>query len=161
MTCKEAKDSILTLAVRDHQVWTGCVDGVVRCYDMRKGTITEDTIDEPIVSLQASSSLLLVSTLASTHRIMDISSGDCLQTFTGHTNTEYRCHSTLTQAEDRVYAADEQGKLRGWDVLTGKSIGEVDVSSNGKAVLWTECNPKKPAEIATATADGMVHMWSS
>lgn len=45
MECKEAKDAIQTMAIRGEEIWTGSVDGMVRCYDMRKGEIREDTVD--------------------------------------------------------------------------------------------------------------------
>lgn len=192
MECKEAKDAIQTMAIRGEEIWTGSVDGVLRCYDMRKGEVREDTVDgeskgsaqslsgegltdvgtmyasvEPIVSVHASTSgsLLLVSTTASTHRLFDTSDGSLLQTFMGHTNTSYRCHSTLTSTEDAVLAGDEKGRLRVWDVLSGK---EMDVANgrasstpeHDKTILWTECNPKKLGEVVTSGADGNVKVWS-
>jgi mitogen-activated protein kinase organizer 1 len=106
-----------------------------------------------------------VSTTSSTHRLFDTSDGSLLQTFTGHTNTYYRCHSTLTSTEDAVLAGDEKGRLRGWDVLSGK---EVDVANgrtssapeHDKTILWTECNPKKMGEVVTSGAYGSVKVWS-
>ncbi|MCO5599364.1 hypothetical protein L7F22_053465 [Adiantum nelumboides] len=48
MECKEAKDAILCMAIRDANLWTGSVDGVVRTYDLRKGELREDTIDRAL-----------------------------------------------------------------------------------------------------------------
>lgn len=45
MESKEATDSIQCVQVQQHTVWTGCVDGIVRTYDLRMGQITQDTID--------------------------------------------------------------------------------------------------------------------
>lgn len=45
MECKNARDAILSMAIKGHTAYTGSVDGVVRTYDMRAGELYEDTID--------------------------------------------------------------------------------------------------------------------
>lgn len=49
MESKEAKDTILCAAVRGHSIYTGCVDGVLRTYDLRAGQLCEDTFDREYV----------------------------------------------------------------------------------------------------------------
>ena len=44
MTLSEARDSISTLSVLDHEIVTGSIDGKVRNYDIRKGMLSEDVI---------------------------------------------------------------------------------------------------------------------
>lgn len=183
LEAKDARDAIQTICLGGQDgasVWTGSVDGVVRQYDLRKGTLTQDTVDEPVVSLSLSSGatggqLLLVSTSDSTHRLLDVADGSLLQSFTGHKNEAYRCHSTLSSPiEDQVVAGDEEGKLRTWDLVTGKQSQALDVaagaettipprSARSRAVMWTECNPRKegPLQIVTGGADGAVHVWSA
>lgn len=82
-----------------------------------------------------------------------------MQTFTGHTNLNYRCHSVLNNAEDKVVAGDETGTLHIWDVLSGKQIHKAP--AHEKAVLWTECNPAVQGQVVTAGADGMVKLWGA
>lgn len=177
MECKEAKDALLTIDVGADGgsiVSTGSVDGVVRQYDVRKGELRQDTIDEPIVSLTSSAngSMMLVSSTSpphsqATHRLLDTSDGSLLQSFQGHTNKSYRCHSTLSAArEDLVLAGDETGQLRVWDVLSGKQKSATETatttttaSPHKKAILWTECSPVDAGHVVTAGADGLLALW--
>lgn len=173
---KDARDAIQTICFDPTRstIWTGSVDGCVRCYDVRKGTLTQDTVDEPVVSLSLASAgqLVLVSTSDSTHRLFDAGDGSLLQSFTGHRNERYRCHSAVTRpVEDRVVGGDEEGVVRVWDLLSGKvvqtlSVGEDSATprtGRSKAILWTECNPRAqgPLEVVTGGADGAIHVWSS
>lgn len=44
MTLSEAKDSISSICVWGHEIFTGCVDGRVRTYDIRMGQVFVDLI---------------------------------------------------------------------------------------------------------------------
>ncbi|KAK0538130.1 hypothetical protein OC842_001379 [Tilletia horrida] len=120
MEMKEAKDSITALALGKSTIFSASADGVIRSYDLRKGEIREDVFNKPIVSLtpNRNRSLLLVSTLDSTHRVLDLSDGTVLQTLRGHRNLSNRCHSVFTPDEASVLAGDETGILWRWDLLT-------------------------------------------
>ena len=75
-------------------------------------------LTEPVTSLSftADSSLLLVSTLDSTHRLLDLQHGTVVQSFTGHKNTNYRSQSCFGAREETVICGDEDGKVFGWDM---------------------------------------------
>ncbi|KAK0569177.1 hypothetical protein OC861_001213 [Tilletia horrida] len=191
MEMREAKDSITSVVIGKSIIFTGCADGIVRSYDLRKGELREDVFNKPIVSLSANRnrSLLLVSTLDSTHRVLDLSDGTVLQTLRGHRNTTYRCHSTFTADEGGVLSGDETGLLWKWDILSGEgapvkpdkilstrtSYGDRknaaalrdqnalkiagDVA-HSRAVLWTELNPAQTSHTClTAGADGVLKIW--
>lgn len=44
MTFTEARDAVSSVDVAGHEVTAGCVDGRVRCYDMRMGQIEVDVV---------------------------------------------------------------------------------------------------------------------
>lgn len=75
-------------------------------------------VTEPVTSLSftADSSLVLVSTLDSTHRLLDLKHGTAVQSFTGHKNTSYRSQSCFGAREETVICGDEDGKVFGWDM---------------------------------------------
>ncbi|RQM15480.1 hypothetical protein DD237_005915 [Peronospora effusa] len=45
------RDSVTSMVVTDHEIIAGCVDGVVRTYDLRVGQLFREHIDEPVVSV--------------------------------------------------------------------------------------------------------------
>lgn len=81
-------------------------------------SLCPSSLTEPVTSLSftADSSLLLVSTLDSTHRLLDLQHGTVVQSFTGHKNTNYRSQSCFGAREETVICGDEDGKVFGWDM---------------------------------------------
>ena len=59
MTLSEARDSISTLSVLDHEIVTGSIDGKVRSYDIRMGIMSEDVIGCKLL-LDTSKSFILI-----------------------------------------------------------------------------------------------------
>ena len=51
MTLSEARDSISSLSVLDHEIVTGSIDGKVRNYDIRRGILSEDVIGCKLLSI--------------------------------------------------------------------------------------------------------------
>ncbi|UZJ51893.1 hypothetical protein CBS101457_001213 [Exobasidium rhododendri] len=170
MECKEAKDTILCAAVRESSIWTGSVDGVVRTYDIRSGQLQQDTMDRAITSITPTinASSLLVSLLArqgssnADHVLLDLSDGTHLQTIEGGLNVHYRCRSLLSVDDGTILAGDEQGRVRAWDVLSGKAqrfTTNSASSEHSKAILWIEATQKEGGRVVTAGADGVVKVW--
>lgn len=85
----DAKDSVPSLALSEHEIVTGSVDGNLRCYDLRIGQLRTDCIDEPVtsVSMTHDSNCLLASSLDGTIRLFDKLTGDLLSEFNGHKNS--------------------------------------------------------------------------
>ena len=122
------------------------------------------------ITLSADGTSALVTTLDSHHRLFDMLDGSVLQTFEGHVNVSYRCHSTLSHDEAHVLAGDENGRLAAWEVLTGKMTtlaqpitedqAQVGKQKN-RALLWTEVSAAKGTDaVLTAGADGVLKVYS-
>ncbi|BGP57087.1 hypothetical protein JCM8202_006317 [Rhodotorula sphaerocarpa] len=156
---EEARDSITSIQIKNHLVCTGSVDGRVRTYDLRMGQLQSDFFDQPVTSLSftADSSLVLVSTLDSTHRLLDLKHGTAVQSFTGHKNTSYRSQSCFGAREETVICGDEDGKVFGWDMEEGTLLGK-PFKAHERAVLWTTHHPKEP-QLITAGSDSKVKVW--
>jgi mitogen-activated protein kinase organizer 1 len=92
----EAKDSIMDILLEpQHIVRTGSVDGVLRSYDFRKGFLTNDRMGAPIASMACTKNgepCLAVSCLEdSTVRLMDVASGELVNTYSGnHVASQYK-----------------------------------------------------------------------
>ncbi|WFD31358.1 hypothetical protein MSPP1_002393 [Malassezia sp. CBS 17886] len=171
----EARDAILAIAASTSCIHTASVDGVLRTYDIRKGQLRADVIDQPISAITPTrdGAAILASTLDSTHRLLDLHDGTELQRFRGHVQTSFRCHAALAADEAQVLAGDEDGRVLAWDVVSGhRSWGErPDYSGSVRhrrapnasvAVLWTEANPDVASHgFVSASSCGTVHVWGA
>lgn len=108
----------------------------------------------PITSLQQTKdgNATLVSTLDSTIRLMDKGNGKLLQSYSGHTNKDYRIRSCLGMVDAAVVSGSEDGYLYAWDLLEGKVIEKLEAHGRkvASAVAWN--GTKK--EWASAGTDG-------
>ena len=194
MECKDAKDTILTATAKESCIWTGSVDGVVRTYDLRAGQLQEDTVDReyhcfpqegphseinvlfpipgPVASITPTitSTSLLISMLArqgekkATHAVLDLSDGSNLQSIEGGPNNQYRCPSILHSGDSCIVAGDEDGRVKMWDILSGKerpfTRPGAATMEHAKAVLSLEATDKEGGKVVSAAADGSVRIWA-
>lgn len=134
---KEARDAVQTIHISTTTIVAGSVDGHVRTYDLRKGELRSDFIGrvsfrfacfvflftqlyaEPVTSVVPTqdNQTLLVTTLDSHIRLMDMTSGKMLNDFTGHKNDSYRCRACFGHAEATIISGDEMGRVWAWDLL--------------------------------------------
>lgn len=168
---EDAKDSVSSLHVQGHEIVTGSVDGRLRLYDLRMGMVYGDIIGRKhatnikegdlLIRIIASitsvrqtkdGNAVLVSTLDSTIRLMDKGNGQLLQSYRGHTNTEYRIRSCLGLTDSIVLSGSEDGMLYAWDLLEGKILEKIS-AHNGKVASAVVCNRVRK-EWASAGVDG-------
>lgn len=174
---EEAGDSVSAVVVgvgaaggRCYEIVSGCVDGRVRCYDLRMGVLYTDVIGPAVTSLAATrdGNGLLVSSLDSTIRLMDKADGKCLQRYGGageedggYRNRELRVRSCLGAGDSLVLGGSEDGGLYAWDVLGGNLVGKVKEAHGGKvasAVAWNGVDGRR-REWASGGMDGKVRVW--
>jgi len=133
--------------------------------------ITSISLPPSPSSSSTCTSLILLSSLDSTHRLLDLQNGSLLQQFKGHQNKSYKCKSTFTSDGSKILAGDENGRVSCWQVAgdgqelfsTNGEIGKL-IDGNQKPVFWIEMNPKfrginDRMEFVTAGNDGMVRIW--
>ena len=167
----EAKDSVSSLDILGHEIVTGSVDGRTRLYDLRMGMVYVDVVGrrlplfldvsltdmfpaDPITSVLQTrdGNAVLVSTLDSTIRLMDKGSGQLLQSYKSHTNTEYRIRSCLGLSDAVAVSGSEDGCIYAWDVLEG-TVMEKLKAHGGKVVSAVAWNGRGK-EWASAGVDG-------
>ena len=113
---------------------------------------------EPITSVRQTrdGNAVLISTLDSTIRLMDKGNGQLLQSYRGHTNTEYRIRSTLGMADSMVISGSEDGKLYAWDLLGGKVIETME-AHEGKVASAVACNGVKKEWVSAGVDGELLH----
>lgn len=72
-TLSGSADSVSSLAVSSHYIYASSIDGNVRTYDLRAGTLTADTIGQPVTHIAVSrdGNCLLAGSLDSKLRLLD------------------------------------------------------------------------------------------
>jgi len=137
---------------------------------MRMGRVSVDVIGLSVTSVSPTrrNDAYLVSTLDSTLRLMDKSSGKLLQAYRSpsFSNTNYRLRSTLCSHDSVVLSGSEDGRIIAWDLLEGNVQHELwhDESVEGtkgtkRSVVGavTECPARN--EWCSAGGDGNVVVW--
>ncbi|KAF8460663.1 WD40-repeat-containing domain protein, partial [Kalaharituber pfeilii] len=142
----EAKDSVTAVRVGGWEVITGSVDGHLRTYDLRMGTLVTDLVGHSITSVSLTTDVngILVSTLDSQIRLFDKSTGTCLQTYAGsHKNTDFRVRSCVGGPGDAwVLTGSEDGKIVAYDLLEGREVAVVKGQHKEKVVSCVAFHPK-------------------
>ena len=177
MVLEEAKDGVSSLAVlgNGYEVVSGSIDGRVRSYDIRMGRVTVDTMPGPVTSLEVSrdGKMLLVGCLDGKLRLIDRSNGACLRAMpdqgqeVGYKNESLRLKSCFAMHEAIVLSGSEaDGRVRGWDVLSGKCVATIETSPPGKVVSVVEWREGSRVERrqplwAAGGAEGIVRIYGN
>ncbi|KAF2402917.1 WD40 repeat-like protein [Trichodelitschia bisporula] len=153
ITLSEARDSVSSVAISGWEVYAGSVDGRLRVYDIRTGAVSTDVIGHPVTSATPTKAgdSVLISTLDSTLRLMDKSTGKLLQAYRApnYTNTTYRLRSTLGQADTTILSGSESGALFVWDLVSGNVLHEL--RHGAEAPPPSVAVGGKPAEAKTSS----------
>ena len=84
---------------------------------------------------------------------MDKGSGQLLQSYSGHVNSDYRILSALGLADAVVVSGSEDGRLLAWDLLEAKVLHRFEAPHAGKVASAVAFNGTKK-EWASAGGDG-------
>uniref|UniRef100_A0A8C6U9J9 WD repeat domain-containing protein 83 n=1 Tax=Neogobius melanostomus TaxID=47308 RepID=A0A8C6U9J9_9GOBI len=155
----EARDGISSLKVAQHELLTGSVDGRVRRYDLRMGQLHVDFLSSPItcVCFSADGQCTLSSSLDSTLRLLDKSSGEMLGEYKGHTMKGYKLDCCLSSKDTHVLSCSEDGHVYCWDLVEGSLSLKLPV---GKAVVQSLSFHPSECRLLTAM-EGRVQLWAN
>ncbi|PVU98403.1 hypothetical protein BB560_005678, partial [Smittium megazygosporum] len=131
-TLTDAKDSISSVCINQYQIISGSVDGYIRTYDIRQGSKIFDCISEPVTCISESSdnNCILSSSLDNTIRLLDKSDGTLLNSFTGHSNKQYRLKSCFDKNDEFVFSGSEDSSIYIWEMLSGNVVNVLNAHSN-------------------------------
>ncbi|KAJ3098169.1 WD repeat-containing protein 83 [Phlyctochytrium planicorne] len=156
----DAKDSISSVKVSGHQILTGCIDGIVRTYDIRFGRMEADDIKSPVTHTCFSNdqNCVLASSLDNTVRLLDKDNGDVLAEYRGHKNSEYKIASTLSNDDAYVISGSEDGRICFWDLVEGTLIKTLHPHTS--LVTSVNYHPSKDFMVSTSK-DGTAKVFSA
>lgn len=113
-SCNES----FSVAVSEHEIITGSLDGYLRTYDIRAGSLSCDKIHHPIVSVSLSQqkNCMIVNCFDSSCRLIDRSNGEEVNTFTGHRVSCARVGCQFDTADCHVVSGSESGEILAWGI---------------------------------------------
>ena len=119
----DARDSVTSVAVSDHEIVTGALDCKVRRYDLRVGIMNMDDVKAAVsnVRFTRDGQCILSNCLNNSVKLMDKETGGVLQEFRGHVNFKFRVDGCLLKNDEIVLSGSEDGAVYAWS-LTEVSI---------------------------------------
>eukprot|EP00164_Ancoracysta_twista_P011620 GFYU01017972.1.p1 GENE.GFYU01017972.1~~GFYU01017972.1.p1 ORF type:complete len:340 (-),score=32.30 GFYU01017972.1:344-1231(-) len=152
------KDSVSHLEITECEIIAGCIDGSIRSYDLRAGTLTTDAVGAPATCVQQShdGNCLLVGSLDSRVRLLDKFNGELLNEFRGHSNTMYKVDCLLTGDDAFVISASDTGTIYIWDLVEGQLTHTLH--GHQRACLGLSMHPEENM-LLSSSADGTVKIW--
>lgn len=169
---KEATDSVTDVHIEQSDndspnhfpsalIRTASVDGVVRTYDLRRGQLQCDDCGSGITSmaLTKDSQCLAVSCLDGTIRLLQVDTGELLNTFAKHKAGNYGLDVVILGDDATVMSASEDGTCVLYDLVQAKPVQELEVSSK-RPTCSIAANPKWSSVVITASYDETTTVWS-
>eukprot|EP01095_Lingulamoeba_sp_RSL-Kostka_P006794 TRINITY_DN2150_c0_g1_i1.p1 TRINITY_DN2150_c0_g1~~TRINITY_DN2150_c0_g1_i1.p1 ORF type:complete len:304 (-),score=51.23 TRINITY_DN2150_c0_g1_i1:237-1148(-) len=155
----DATDSITSLLVFNSTIYTGSVDGCLRCYDIRKGKLKTDYLHQPIssISLSRDGNCILTTCLDQTLRLLDKHSGELLNEYSGHVNEDYKLNSCLNFDDSYVISGSEDGYIYYWDLVEENQVVK-RLKAHKRATVGISQHPDSPM-LLSCSLDSTICVW--
>ncbi|KAI0986236.1 hypothetical protein GJ496_000554 [Pomphorhynchus laevis] len=160
---KDAKDAIYSLVTTDaqhqHRIITGSLDCRVRTYDLRKTTLFTDCVGWPVSCVRTDGNqAVLVCCQDGPLRLLDLSDGQILADYKGHSCKSFIVECDLDCSGSKVMAGSEtDGIVRVWDMLGQNEIDQLKHSTNSP-ILTLATHPTKSGRLITAQ-NSRFYVW--
>ena len=152
-------DSVSSVAVADHRVVSGGVDGVVCTWDVRAGIRHRDVIHRPVgrVSFSGDAGCVLAGVVESRLALLDASSGEVLAEYRGHAHERSAIASTLSSDDALVASGSEDGRVVMWELVDADVVASIDAHPKHSA-CGLDWHPRGDV-MATGGTDGLAKVW--
>lgn len=121
----EARDSITCCKTFKHFIFSTSLDKGFRTYDLRKGSLTIDTLHKPLnhISVSQDGNTILVSCVRGSPVLLDRMEAKILNEYEGNENKLFKIESTFVLDDSCVASGSEDGKVYLWNVANKESRG--------------------------------------
>ena len=160
----DATDSVTSVisTLCTHDIYTGCVDGKLRRYDIRAGRLSVDPFSSSISSLATSrdKKCILISCLDNTLWLLDKESGEVLCQYKGPKNESFSLDCAVLHDDSVVLSGSEDGAIYFWDIVDGNLPLHVGVPTKNTSVISAiDAHPTKKI-VVCGSHDGEVRLWT-
>jgi mitogen-activated protein kinase organizer 1 len=165
---KEAKDSVTSVHIVQDDglafIRTAAVDGSVRTYDLRMGEIRCDNFGSSITSMAPThdGECLAVSCLDGTIRLMELKSGELLNTYDSHHAAgQYGLECCLTSDDAAIISGSEDGRVVLYDLVRATRVQALQ--GHTRATCSIAAHPKRECSsvVISASFDGSAVVWAN
>jgi mitogen-activated protein kinase organizer 1 len=155
-------DSVTAVAVHGTSIIASSVDGTVRTFDIRRGEVITDRLHQPVthIALSNDGNCVLASRLDSRLLLLERGSGDVLNEYAGHRNSEFKIQSCFSNTDAHVVSGSEDGKIVFWDLVEGTVVHTL---SQHTSVVTSVAYHPQPGEISMLSSDvsGSIKHWKA
>ena len=180
---KDAKDSVTSVyiqqqtssggahnsssSVKDYSnniaiIRTASVDGIVRTYDLRKGLLQCDDFGSPVTSMARTKdgNCLVVSCLDGTIRLMELETGELLNTYNSyHTAGQYGLDVDVLADDATIVTGSENGACALYDLVRANMVQVLDGPAR-RPTCTVAAHPKQSSVVVAASYDNSTVVWS-
>ncbi|KYQ88733.1 WD40 repeat-containing protein [Tieghemostelium lacteum] len=149
-----------TQGLIEKQIITSSVDGCIRIYDAKEGTLAIDQEEYPISSmtLTRDKRCFLVSSTDSKIRLIDRDSCEILKEYTGHHNKTYKINTCTNFDDSMILSGSEDNCLYIWDYLNASILNQLPGHTD--TITSVHSHPSKN-QFITSSKDGSIRVWSN
>jgi len=154
------KDSVTQIFVLDDQIIVGSLDGFIRIYDIRMGTLSSDDVGSPIMAMDLSEdqNYFLVSCIDSKIRLFDRKEGEIIATYEGgHIVQKFKASVKFGLDNKHFYASSETHSACIYDIGTKKE--KYKLVGHSKPVVSLDRHPTQSNIILTGSFDKTAKLW--
>ncbi|MGK3734540.1 MAG: mitogen-activated protein kinase organizer 1 [Bacillariaceae sp.] len=142
---------------------TASVDGFVRTYDLRKGLLQCDDFGSPITSTAHTKDgqCLVVSCLDGTIRLMELETGELLNTYNSHhISGKYGLEVDILADDSTIITGSEDGSCVLYDLVRANSVGTLYGPAR-RPTCTIKAHPKQSSVVIAASYDNSTVVWSN
>ncbi|XP_071454894.1 WD repeat domain-containing protein 83 [Hetaerina americana] len=156
---RDAKDSISSLQVTDHEILVGSLDCHIRRYDLRMAEITSDYVGEPVtyISFTRDGQCMVVSCSDNTVRLFDKDSGELLGEYSGHSSGDYCMESASVERDSYVISGSADGNVWCWGLVGAEVVTKLP--HGGKTAVVHSLSPHPTHSYVLTASGATVRLW--
>lgn len=155
---KDAKDSITSIQITDHEILTTSVDCCVRVYDIRMGKMIKDYIGSIITfgNITHDGQCYVLSCSDDMVKLFDKDLGELLNKFTGHVCKDYLIESAINAKDSHILSGSATGEIYFWDLITAECTQKL-IHSRTKPVVTLSHHPT--GNFVLSACESEIKLW--
>lgn len=123
-TLDDFKDGVSCIYTTDNEIIVSSSDGSLYTYDVRSGMVQTDKVGKAITNfvLSQDGKCAVAACLGGRIHMLERSSGDVLNIYSGHLHTQYKVECALSPNDEHIVCGSEDGDIYVYDILNSKPI---------------------------------------